>query len=82
VLAPQLTLAPQLIDPAINDTLHIVAGCLGPILVDNLPILTGTQPAGIRRKGAPHSLPRRAMAPGHLLHSPPVYRVRMHGVEN
>jgi len=72
----------QLIDPAINDTLRIVTGCLHPTPADNLPILAGTQPAELHRKGAPHSLARRVMAPGHLLHCSPVYRVGMHGVSN
>jgi len=58
-----------LIDPAINDALRIVTGCLHPTLVGNLPILAGIQPAELRRNGATLSLARRAMEPGHLLHS-------------
>jgi len=45
-----------LIDPAINDALLIVTGCLRPIAADNLPILAGIQPAELRRKGAALSL--------------------------
>jgi len=37
--------------------------------VDNLPILAGIQPAELRRRGATLSLGRRAMEPGHPLHS-------------
>jgi len=59
----------RLIEPAINDALRIVTGCLRPTPVDNLPILAGIQPAELRRNGAALSLARRAMEPGHLLHS-------------
>jgi len=59
----------RLIDPAINDALRIVTGRLRPIPADNLPILVGIQPSELRRKGATLSLARRAMEPGHLLHS-------------
>jgi len=58
-----------LIDPAINDTMRIVTGCLRPTPADNLPILAGIQPAELRRSGATLSLGRRAMESGHLLHS-------------
>ena len=58
----------HLIDPTINDALRIVTGCLRPTPADNLPILTGIQPAELRRRGATLSLGRRAMEPGHLLH--------------
>jgi len=46
-----------------------VTGCLRPTPADNLPILTGIQPAEVQRRGATLSLGRRAMEPGHLLHS-------------
>jgi len=47
-----------------------VTGCLRPTPADNLPILAGIQPAEFcRRSGATLSLGRRAMEPGHLLHS-------------
>ena len=59
----------RLIDPTINDALRIVTGCLHPTPADNLPILAGIQPAELRRTGATLSLGRRAMEPGHLLHS-------------
>jgi len=59
----------RLIDPTINDALRIVTGCLRPTPADNLPILAGIQPAERRRRGATLSLGRRAMEPGHLLHS-------------
>ena len=59
----------RLIDPAINDALQIVTGCLRPIPADNLPILASIQPAGLRRCGATLSLGRCAIEPGHRLHS-------------
>jgi len=59
----------SLIDPTINDTLRIVTGCLHHTPADNLPILADIQPAELRRRGATLSLGRRAMKPGHLLHS-------------
>ena len=57
----------NLIEPAINDALRIVTGCLRPTPVDNLPILTGIRPAELRLSGATLSLARRAMKVGHLL---------------
>jgi len=57
------------IDPAINDALRIVTGCLRPAPVDNLPILAAIQSAELRRNGATLPLARHAMKPGHLLHS-------------
>ena len=59
----------RLNDPAINDALRIVTGCLRPTPADNLPILAGIQPAELRRSVTTLSLGRRAMEPGHLLHS-------------
>ena len=59
----------HLIDLSINDALQIVTGCLHPAPADNLPIITGIQPAEIRRNGATLSSARHAMEPGHLLHS-------------
>ena len=58
-----------LTDPAINNALQIVTGCLRPTPTDNLPTLTGIQPAELCRSGATLSLAHRAMEPGHLLHS-------------
>ena len=57
------------IDPAINDALRIVTGCLRSTLADNLFILECIQPADLRHSGATFSLARRAMELGHLLHS-------------
>ena len=48
---------------------RIVTECLRPTPADNLPILAGIQPAELRRNEATLSLARRAMEPGHLLHS-------------
>jgi len=59
----------RLIDPAINDALRVVTGCLRLTPADNLPTLAGIQPAELRRSGATLSLARRAVEPGHLLHS-------------
>ena len=59
----------RFIDPAINDALRIVTGCLHPTPADNIPILAGIQPAEFRRSGATLAQGRRAMEPGHLLHS-------------
>jgi len=59
----------RLIDPTINGALRIVTGCLRPTPADNLPILAGIQPAELRRSVTTLSLGRRAMEPGHLLHS-------------
>jgi len=51
-------------DPAINDALRIVAGCLRPIPAENV-----LQSAELRHKGATLSLAHHAMEPaGHLLH--------------
>jgi len=43
--------------------------CLRPTPANNLPVLAGIQLAELRHKGATLSLARRAMEPGHLLHS-------------
>jgi len=58
-----------LIDPVINDALSFATGCLRPKPADNLPILAGIHPVELRRNGAKLSLARRAIEPGHLLHS-------------
>ena len=56
----------RLFDPATNNALRTVAGCLRPIPVDNLHILAGNQSAELRRKGATTlSLTRHGMEPGH-----------------
>ena len=59
----------RIVDPTINNTLQIVNGCLRPTPMDSLPILARIQPAELCRSGATQSLGRRAMEPGHLLHS-------------
>ena len=59
----------RVIDSASNDALRIVTGYQRPTPVENIPILAGIQPAELRRSGATLSLGRRAMEPGHLLHS-------------
>jgi len=41
----------RLIDPAINDALRIVTGCLRPTPADSIPILAGIQPGELRRSG-------------------------------
>ena len=46
-----------------------MTGCLRYTPADNLAIHAGIQPAELRRSGATLSLARRAMKPGHLLHS-------------
>ena len=39
----------RLIDSVLNDALGIVTGCLRPIPMDDLPVLSGIQPAELRR---------------------------------
>ena len=59
----------RLIDSALNGALRIVTGCLRPTPTDNLPILSGIQPAELRRQGATFSLANRSsLDPGHILH--------------
>jgi len=53
----------------ITDALQSVTGYLRHTPADNLAILAGIQPAELRRNGTTLSLARRAMEPGHLLHS-------------
>ena len=45
-----------LIDIILNDALRIVTGCLRPTPTDHLPVLSGIQPAELRRMGATLSL--------------------------
>ena len=59
----------RLIDPTINDALRIATACQRPTPADNLLILAGIRPAELSHRGATLSLGRRAMEPGHLLHS-------------
>ena len=73
----------RLIDPAINDALRIVTGCLHPTPADTLPILAGIQPAELHRNGATLSLARHAMEPGHRLHlALTPHRMQTHGASN
>ena len=58
----------RLMDSVLNDALRIVTGCLRPILTDNLPVLSGIQPAELRRQGATLSLDNQSSVdPGHIL---------------
>ena len=58
-----------LIDPAINDALQIMTGCLRPTPEDNLPILAGIQPAKFHCNEVTLSPACHVMEPGHLLYS-------------
>ena len=58
-----------LIDSVLNDALCIVTGCLRPTPTDHLPVLSGIQPAELRRLGATHSLDHRgSLDPDHILY--------------
>ena len=46
----------RLIDSVLNDALRIVTGCLRPTPTDHLPVLSGIQPAELRRMGTTLSL--------------------------
>ena len=59
----------RLIDSVLNDALRIVTGCLRPTPTDHLPVLSGIQPAELRRLGATLSLAHRgSLVPDHILH--------------
>ena len=59
----------RLIDSVLNDALRIVTGCLRPTPTDHLPILSGIQPAELRRMGATLSLAYHgSLNPDHILH--------------
>ena len=59
----------RLIDSVLNDVLRIVTGCLRPTPTDHLPVLSGIQPAELRRLGATLSLAHRgSMDPDHILY--------------
>ena len=59
----------RLIDSVLNDALRIVTGCLRPTPTDHLPVLSGIQPAEVRRMGATLSLTYRAsLDPDHILY--------------
>ena len=54
----------RLIDPAINDALRIVTGCLRPTPADNLPILAGIQRAELLRMNNPSTSSWTALPDG------------------
>ena len=59
----------RLINSVLNETLHIVTGCLHPTPTDHLPILSGIQPAELCQLGATFSLAHcRSLDPDHILH--------------
>ena len=59
----------RLINSVLNDTLHIVTGCLRPTPTDYLPILAGIQLAELCRLGAMLSLVYRgSLDHGHILY--------------
>ena len=59
-----------LIDSVLNDALRIVTGCLRPTPTDNLPVLSGIQPAELLRQEASLYLAKRSsLDSGHILHS-------------
>ena len=59
----------RLIDSVLNDALRIVTGCLHPTPTDHLPVLSGIQPAELRRMGATLSLAHRgSLDPDHILY--------------
>ena len=59
----------RLIDNVLNDALRIVTGCLRPTPTDHLPVLSGTQPAELRRLGATLFLAGSgSLDPDHILY--------------
>ena len=59
----------RIIDSVLNDALRIVTGCLRPTPTDHLHVLSGIQPAELRRLGATLSLAYRgSLDPDHILH--------------
>ena len=59
----------RLIDTVLNDALRIVTGCLRSTPTDHLPVLSGIQPAELRRMGATLSLAYRgSLDPHHILY--------------
>ena len=58
----------RLIDSVLNDALRIVTGCLRPTSTHHQPILSGIQPAELRRSGATLSFAKRGtLGPDHIL---------------
>ena len=59
----------RLIDSVLNDALRIVTGCLHPTPSVYLPVLSGIQPAELRRQRVTLSLANRSsLDPNHILH--------------
>ena len=59
----------RLIDSVLHDALRIDTGCLRPTPMDNLSVLSGIQPAELRRQGATLPLANRtSLDLGHILH--------------
>ena len=59
----------RLIDNVLNGALRIVTGYLRPTPTDHLPVLSGIQPAELRRMGATLSFAHRgSLDPDHILH--------------
>ena len=59
----------RLIDSVLNDALRTVTGCLRPTPTDHLPVLSGIQPAELRRMGATLSFAYRgSLDPDHILY--------------
>ena len=59
----------RLIDSVLNDALRTDTECLRPTPTDHLPVLSGIQPAELRRMGATLSLAYRgSLDPDHILY--------------
>ena len=59
----------RLIDSALNNALHMIIGYLRPTPTNRLPILSGIQPAELRRMGATLSLAQHgSLDPDHILY--------------
>ena len=59
----------RLIDSVLNDALRIVTGCMRSTPTDHLPVLSGIQPAELRRLGATLSLAHRgSLDHNHILY--------------
>ena len=59
----------RLVDSVLNDVLRIVTGCMRPTPTNHLPILSGIQPAELRRMGATLSLAHRgSLDSDHILY--------------
>ena len=59
----------HLVDIVLNDALRIITGRLRPTPTDNLPVLSGIEPAELRRQGTTLSWANcSSLDPGHVLH--------------